>query len=238
MAKDEKDNVNAGHRARMWKRYLEHGITGFQDHEALEVLLYFMIPRSDTNKTAHRLLNEFGTISRVMCASEEELCNVEGIGPKTAKYIRYSNDFFFKKGIEPYHNPKEKISLADFKDRRNLFMDVLRGEKDEKFYIASLDDEMHLIRYFLAAEGTPGHVDLSPQLIVRKILAEHCNQVIVAHNHPNGSPQPSYDDIAMTNALADLLNRLDIRLIDHIIVAGRYSISMANSGYYKMPFSP
>lgn len=79
--------VHAGHRSRMRKRFLATGLEGFQDHEVLEFLLYYAIPRRDVNETAHLLLNRFGTLSGVLDAPVEELCTVPGVGPGTAHFL-------------------------------------------------------------------------------------------------------------------------------------------------------
>ncbi len=79
--------VHAGHRSRMRKRFLATGLEGFQDHEVLEFLLYYAIPRRDVNETAHLLLNRFGTLSAVLDAPAEDLCAVPGVGPGTARFL-------------------------------------------------------------------------------------------------------------------------------------------------------
>ncbi len=79
--------VHAGHRSRMRKRFLATGLEGFQDHEVLEFLLYYAIPRRDVNETAHLLLNRFGTLSAVLDAPAEALCTVPGVGPGTAHFL-------------------------------------------------------------------------------------------------------------------------------------------------------
>ncbi len=79
--------VHAGHRSRMRKRFLATGLDGFQDHEVLEFLLYYAIPRRDVNETAHLLLNRFGTLSAVLDAPVDDLCSIPGVGPGTAHFL-------------------------------------------------------------------------------------------------------------------------------------------------------
>lgn len=79
--------VHAGHRSRMRHRFLVSGLDGFQDHEVLEFLLYYSIPRRDVNETAHLLLDRFGSVQGVLDASEKELCQVPGVGPCTAHFL-------------------------------------------------------------------------------------------------------------------------------------------------------
>ncbi len=82
------EQLHQDHRARMHQRVKNSGMDDFADHEVLEYLLYFAIPRRDTNPIAHRLLKKFGSFARVLEASEEELCQVEGIGPNSARLLR------------------------------------------------------------------------------------------------------------------------------------------------------
>lgn len=79
--------VHAGHRGRMRHRFLTTGLSGFQDHEVLEFLLYYAIPRRDVNETAHLLLDRFGSLPGVLDAPEKELCQVPGVGPSTAHFL-------------------------------------------------------------------------------------------------------------------------------------------------------
>ncbi len=79
--------IHEGHRARMKKRLLESGEMGFADHELLEMLLYYAIPRRDTNELAHRLLKQFGSLQGVLSASEEELACVKGMGQQAALLV-------------------------------------------------------------------------------------------------------------------------------------------------------
>ncbi len=82
-----KENIHAGHRARMKERFRKEGLDGFSPHEVLELLLYEYIPRIDTNPLAHRLMERFGSLLGVLQASVDELCGVPGIGKKTAEAI-------------------------------------------------------------------------------------------------------------------------------------------------------
>lgn len=80
--------VHAGHRSRMRRRFLETGLEGFQDHEVLEFLLFYAVPRRNVNQMAHMLLERFGTLAGALDASEEELQTVPGIGPRVANFLK------------------------------------------------------------------------------------------------------------------------------------------------------
>ena len=78
---------HAKHRERMRTRFLEHGLDNFADHEVLELLLFYAVPRGDVNPLAHRLLDEFGSLANVLEAETPDLCRVEGMGEKTAAFL-------------------------------------------------------------------------------------------------------------------------------------------------------
>ena len=79
--------LHDGHRARKKEQFRQHGLDGFADHEVLELLLYYAIPRRDTNETAHRLLQKFGSLQNVFSAGTEELARVEGVGESAALFL-------------------------------------------------------------------------------------------------------------------------------------------------------
>ena len=86
------ENIHQGHREKMRQRFLKSGLEGFADHEALELLLYYAIPRQDTNETAHRLIQRFGSLQGVLHAAPEELTSVEGVGENAAVMPYFSCD--------------------------------------------------------------------------------------------------------------------------------------------------
>ncbi len=81
-------HLHAGHRSRMRRRFLTNGLDGFSDHEVLELLLFYAVPRQDVNPMAHALLNRFGSLPEVLNAPAEELCTIYGVGPKIARFLK------------------------------------------------------------------------------------------------------------------------------------------------------
>ena len=113
-------NPHEGHRSKLKKRFLTQGLTGFEDHNILELILFFAIPRRDTNVIAHELLNKFGSFSRVFEASVEELCSVDGIGEHAAHLIKtypavakryYQDRFKEEKKLPMYHQMGQDLVL-------------------------------------------------------------------------------------------------------------------------------
>ena len=94
--KKENKNIHEGHRDRLRKRFLDEGLDNFHDHNVLELLLFYSIPRKDTNEEAHNLIDTFGSLSGVFNASHEDLCKVKGIGENTATLIKMMPELFKK----------------------------------------------------------------------------------------------------------------------------------------------
>ncbi|MBR2087157.1 MAG: RadC family protein [Oscillospiraceae bacterium] len=224
--KKQEENIHAGHRERMRERFEQNGLDGFHDHEVLEMLLFYAIPRGDTNALAHELLREFGSLQDVLRADPEQLCRVRGIGANTAVLLRFAGEFHTY--VE--QNRMRSMSLQSTENRFAYFRSLLSGCSDENMLAACLDDEMKVLRLETLAKGAPGHVQVGMQVLIRTILQSHCRSVILAHNHPNGKAVPSEEDICHTQTAAKLLHPLQIELIDHIIVAPDDVCSMRSMG--------
>lgn len=224
--------LHHGHRERMRQRFQEYELDGFQEHEALEMLLYYVIRRGNTNELAHKLLREFGSLHDVMNAAPEQLMAVKGVGEKTAEFLHFIGAFSLRIGQSLIRD----VTMRDPENRKQYFINRLAGCRDEKLLVASLDDSLNVMQCATIAKGTPGHLHIETQMIMRRVLFLHCNQVIIAHNHPSGTATPSYEDIAETKRLAGLLYSMEIRLIDHIIVAGSRAQSLREIGKYYPPY--
>ena len=230
------DNPHENHRARMHERGARTGRDDFAPHEVLEYLLYLAIPRQDTNPLAHRLLDQFGSLSAVLEASEEELLRVPGIGPKSARVIRtvmqvgrcYQLDRIRKK--RKFTNTAELIEYC---------IPLFYGLSDERFYMIGVDDDFRMIRTMRLWDGAVNSLSVTSRRVAQEALKMGATGVVVAHNHPAGLAIPSAEDIMSTTALKDTLESVSIVLHDHIIVAGSEALSMKQSrrqpwtnGYY------
>ena len=182
--------IHDGHREKMRRRFLETGLEGFADHEALELLLYYAIPRRDTNPIAHALMERYDSLSGVLNAPVEDLEKVEGIGESAA------------------------ILLS------------LVSRLSRKARIADASQETILN----SSEGDVASADLNIRKVVEMALLTTASAVILAHNHPSGVAVPSSSDEAATRQVAEALRTIGVRLVDHIVVADRDFVSMADSG--------
>lgn len=231
---ENEKSIHSGHRERVKQSFLKTGFNGFSDINILEMLLFYSIPRKDTNETAHNLLNEFGSISAVFDAPIEMLSKVKGVTPNTATLITLMRELF-----NVYESNKAQISSLSFEDIKNVreyCVSRFIGQTNEKLYAMMLDNNLSLINCVLISTGSPNTSNVNIRRIVEQVVASNATSVIITHNHPNGVAAPSLDDISITKTILDALKYINVKLLDHIIVAGRDSVSLASSSKFKYLF--
>lgn len=149
------ENLHAKHRARMQERVERDGLDSLAEHEALEYLLFLSIPRADTNALAHRLIQHFGDFCKVLEAAPEELMQVEGVGPKSARLISTvmacSRYYELKKR-------KTRLSLNSAETAIAYVKPLFRGVQNEQLYLILLDDACRPVQDLRIAEGVPNRV--------------------------------------------------------------------------------
>lgn len=218
-----------GHRKRLRERFGRSGFEGFHDHEVLELLLSFVIPRRDVKPLAKELLNAFGSLAAVFDAPRVTLEQVPGVGPQAATLITAIPRLFdrYQKDRWGTDNKERVISTSDAVLR---LRSELGTERTEVFSILALNSQNRLIAAERIQEGSVNRTAVFPRLVVEAIVKHHATAVILAHNHPGGDPNPSAADRQLTRRLKKILNDLDIHVHDHIIIAGPHYFSFAEQG--------
>jgi len=219
--------VHDGHREREKQRFLEMGLDGMPDHKVLELVLYYAIPRRDTNETAHLLIRQFGSLQGVLEADAEELQRVPGVGRNTATLLKLM--LAVKQRLQRTV-PLPTFPVHSGEEAGAYFVEKMAREKREVLYLMSLDAKGKVLSSKLAATGGVNTTAVSVRQVVDMALRSGASAVILAHNHPSGVALPSRADQVMTRQLADALRPLGIRLLDHIVVADGDFVSMADSG--------
>ena len=219
--------VHDGHRDRLRQSYLEHGLMSMNDINALELLLFYAIPRRDTNEIAHRLLDRFGSLDGVFSASAEELQEVEGIGENAAALLTLIPEIMKKSRVS---KAREIRQIRSSDDAGAFLLPYFLNERDEVVYLLCLDTKRCVICCAEMGRGVVNSVDTGIRRIVEKALKVRASSVIIAHNHPDGIALPSREDEVFTRALYNALETVGIRLEDHIIVAEDDYTSMADTG--------
>ena len=221
--------IHEGHRQRKKEQFRRHGLDAFADHEILELLLYYAIPRQDTNPIAHRLLDRFGSLEDVFTASLSELTQVEGVGESAATLIRLLLPLCRRVRTS---GTKHEIILNSRENVGAYFIELFLGEKQEVFYEACLDAKGKLLSCFRLAEGSADNVSVNIRKVIENALNANASHVIIAHNHPSGIALPSSADNQTTLQIKRALDGIGVRLVDHIIIADGDFVCLRDNGLF------
>ncbi len=214
--------MHEGHRQRLREKYLKNGIGSFEDHEILELLLFYSIPRKNTNELAHSLIKRYGSLKAVLEADPLDIINEENVGKQTAVHLHLIFEVakkYLKEG-----NSK-KPALLSSKQAGQYCMNLFIGESQEKVYLLCLNKQYKVIHTELISEGSTSQAVIFSDKAAKAALRHNANYVVVSHNHPGGSKHPSKSDIETTEKLNKTFDALGIHMIDHIIVG--------ENGYYS-----
>lgn len=223
-------SVHANHRKRVRARFLESGLNGMEDHQVLELLLFYAIPRCDTNPIAHHLLDEFGSLPNVFNAPIEALAGIPGIGTDSAILLKllpavWSRCRLSASAASDFITNREELESS--------LSPLLTDPVFEQFACALVDGRGRVLKKFIADTGGVRSVHADVESIVREAVINRAAGVAVAHSHPTGYAAPSFDDVQATVALAEQLGHLNIRLLDHMILAPDGALFL--SEYGKVP---
>lgn len=218
--------MHEGHRARLKKQFAEGGLDGFTDVQALELLLFYAIPRADTNAVAHRLLEHFGSLSQVLDGSPEELQKVEGVGENTALLLTMVPQLARMYMVDRTHGAK---ILPTLEDCAQYLVPRFFGRKTETVFLLCLDAKCKVLCCKEVGSGGTNSTGVSVRKIVETAIGMGASTVVLAHNHPSGLAVPSMEDIQVTRQIAQALKAVEILLVDHIIVADDDYVSIAAS---------
>ena len=223
-------DIHGGHRERVKNRFLSEGLDGFTPTQALELLLFYCIPRKDTNQIAHRLLDRFGTFSQVLETDVEELAKVEGVGMATATYLKLIAASSRYYGVD---RSKRTTVLNDTEACGKYMMPYFEGRMEEAVFLLCLNASCKVLCCLQVGHGGINSAGVPIRKVVETSIACNASAVVLAHNHPSGIAVPSKEDILTTAQIASALDAVDITLVDHIVVAEDDFVSMVQSGYYR-----
>ena len=212
----------------MKKRFLRYGLESFDDHNVLELLLFFAVPRRDTNALAHQLLDTFGSLDKVFEALPEELMSIQGIGENAAALIR-----LVPAASQRYLVVKESMDdiLPDIDAIGKYLVPRFMSLRKECVMLLCLDQKMKVLDCRVIGVGSLSSANFSIREIVQICLLYNTKYAVLAHNHVGGIAIPSKEDIYATREVRKALDLVDIRLLDHIIVAGQDFVSMKDDSF-------
>ncbi len=224
------DNLHTGHRKRLMER-VGKAPDQLYDHEILEALLFFALPRVDTNPLAHRLLQRFGDIQNVLNAEEGALCSVDGVGVQVANFLRLQGELHRRMDQV---KPKTRY-LKNSRDAR-LFVRRHLGESDtEKLLIVFLSGAGKVLSVSTYSNKKKEQVETKVLDMIQIAAALRAKALVLAHNHPSGNPKPSEKDIKSTETIDVFCKMCGITLFDHVIVSGTDSFSFRDEGLIDPP---
>lgn len=208
----KKGGIHKNHRARMKKIFRAHELDAFSDVEKLEFILFFAIPMRDTNPLAHKLLDHFGSFDKVIDASYEELCAVDGVGQHSAMLFNLIHSI-----ISIYGSYKNSDFIPDVDTAKTFAKNLFMGKTVEEFYVICLSTSNKVVSLKLINRGTVSEVPIRIREITDACFAAHCERMIIMHNHPLGVARPSDEDVTFTLKIVYSCLMNDIEVIDHVI---------------------
>lgn len=226
--------VHEGHRERLKARFLKSGLDSFNSHQVLELLLFYAIPRKDTNPLAHELLDTFGGLPEVLDASVEELCRVKGISEHSATLIVLCGQL-----LKRYHSEKrkERTKFTSIDSVGEYLFPMFLNERCEKAVVLCLNNRWELLGCTVLSTGTLTGTEARAREIIEIAMKHQATNVILAHNHPAGFAMPSGQDISTTRYLRKALKLMDLTLLDHLIFSPDDFTSFRQSPRYSAIFS-
>lgn len=214
----------------MMQRFRTEGLDHFDQVQVLELLLFYCIPRKDTNELAHKLIDRFGSVSRVMDASVSELMKVPGVGEYVATFLHLTKEAGRYYQVD---SAQKGVQIKDTDDCGNYLLPYFIGRQVETVFLLCLNANCNVICCREVGAGEINSAVISPRTVVEIALAEKASTVVLAHNHPSGVALPSQEDVMTTRRLAAALATVDVALFDHLIVADDDYVSLAQSGLYR-----
>ncbi len=223
-------SIHNGHRQRLKDRFRREGLDNFDELYVLELLLFYCIPRADTNPLAHRLLDHFGSLTAVLDASTEELEKIDGLGKNASTFLSLITQ------VGRYYQVKRSEPgevLRTLEQCGNYMVPYFYGRERETVFMLCLDAKCKVLCCKMIGEGSVNSANIPIRRVVEIALGANATTVVLAHNHPSGLAIPSADDIQTTHRVAAALSAVEITLADHIVVSKDDFVSIVQSQYYK-----
>lgn len=211
-------NLHEGHRSRLRERFIKDGAKSFESHNLLELLLFYAIPRRDTNELAHRLIQRFGDVKSVLTAPHEELCKVDGVSDYTATLLRLCGEI----GTKCFAAEKKSVRrFNDYDEMGEYLVDLYEGITEETVYLMLLAADSTVLKVMPLFTGSVNSISLKIRDIVSLAIRINSATVVMAHNHPGGIAFPSSDDLSTTHFVYNALAVNDIELLEHFVISGK-----------------
>lgn len=209
------------------ERLIRHGAHALSDAELLALFLRTGVAGRDAVQLAQLTVQHFGSLQALFRATLPQFCALHGLGP--AKYAQLQAVMELARRTIG-EDLRSGTALCSPNAVKQYLRATFSGQAREAFHVLFLDVKNRLIEAREMFHGTLTHTSVYPREVVKAALASNAASVMLAHNHPSGSPEPSESDLQLTRALVQALALVDIRILDHFIVAGQQVYSFAEHG--------
>jgi len=209
------------------EKLIQSGAHSLSDSELLAIFLRTGTAGKNVIELAREIIQHFGSLKRLFSASEKEFCQIKGLG--RAKFVQLQaclemSQRYLKEQIVKQNAMENPNQVKEYVQSR------LMNKTNEVFAAIFLDNQHHVIAFEELFFGTINASSVHPRVILQGCLKHNAAAVIVAHNHPSGVAEPSISDIDITATLKAALNLIDVRLLDHLVVASHRVVSLAERG--------
>jgi len=223
----ELQSLQQGHRARLREKFLAGQLA---EYEILELLLTYAIPRRDVRALSRQLYKKYGNIHKLISSPTEDLIKNQGIKENVATFFK----LIHKITELEYKNVLDNGPIFHNYEKLENYCKVLLGSKTiEEFHVIYLDGQYKLIVDELYSAGTIDWAAVYIREIVKKALELNARSIVLVHNHPSAYTSFSSQDIQITKDLENALEKLDIKLYDHLLVSGDVIYSARNMNLLK-----
>lgn len=212
----------------MRERLFASGVESLHDHELLEMFLFAVESRKNTNEMAHALIERFGSLKGVLCANSEALREISGIKDAAVAQMLVFRELMRRIDSE------EMVPPETFENRTQMcefILELYKYASVEALYVLMFDGNDRFIDHILVSKGNDNTVSMDVRKIVKEALNWDASSIVIAHNHPNGKLIATREDVALTRDVSLALNKMGIEVVDHILVANNKYTSIMNSTY-------
>ena len=227
--------IHSGHRERMRTRASQNGLESFSDHELVELLLYYSMPRINTNEIAHGLLDRFDSIKGILDAGEYELQTVKGVGKESAILLKLLPEIL-RRYLE--EKPDKKVQFDTLGRIGEYLYSKFIGLNCERMYMMLFNNRMNLLGCELISEGVINCSDVMMRKITEKLVYSNAASIVLAHNHPSGLAIPSQADREVTEIIRTQVENIGVQMLDHLVFADLRFASILKKKYGTCRVSP
>ncbi len=226
-----------GHRARLRESFIETGIEGMADHQVLELLLTYALPRVDVNPLAHRLMDRFGSLSQVLSAGTDQLRQVQGVGGSTAVFLSLLGQVDRRMLLQRFPCRNKRPVLGTPASLGGYMLTLSLQDRYETLWLVCLNRKYELIHESVISSGSLTEVLADPRPVLETALVHKACFIALGHNHPSGDVSPSREDEDTARRMEAAAQAVGVGVVDQFIL-GRGAVYSLKSGRVLLFASP